>query len=67
MGRASSAGIELALAVVVCLLIGRWLDGKLATDPWFTLGGVVLGSFIGFRSLWQVAQAAARDEGDEDD
>lgn len=58
LGRASSAGIELALAVVGCLLLGWWVDGKLGTSPWLTLIGLIFGSFVGFRSLWQAAQAA---------
>lgn len=65
MGRASSVGIEFAIAVAGCALAGHWLDGKLGTAPWLAIGGTILGSIVGFRSLWQVAQRAA--EEDEDD
>lgn len=44
------------MAVVLCLLLGWWLDGKLGTDPWLTLAGLGLGSLVGFRALWRVAQ-----------
>lgn len=66
MGRASSAGIELAIAVVAFLLLGWWLDGKLGTAPWLTLLGLVFGSGVGFRSLWKAAQEAAARADDED-
>lgn len=65
-GRASSAGIEMAIAIVGCMLLGWWADEKLDTGPWLTLLGLVLGSFIGFRSLWQAAQAA-NEMNDEDE
>lgn len=66
MGRASSAGIELAVAVVAFLLLGWWLDGKLGTSPWLTLVGLVFGSGVGFRSLWKASQEALQRADDED-
>ena len=58
LGRASSAGIELAIAVVGCLLLGWWADEKLGTSPWLTLFGLIFGSGVGFRALWKAAQEA---------
>jgi len=49
--RVGSLGIELALSVVVGMLGGRWLDGKLSTSPLFTLLGLVLGLVAGLRSI----------------
>lgn len=66
MGRASSAGIELSIAVVGGVLVGRWLDGRYGWDPWGTLGGVIFGSFVGFRSLWQLAKSTADEENEEE-
>lgn len=43
---------------MACTLAGRWADERWGTDPWLTLAGLGFGSFIGFRSLWQAAQAA---------
>lgn len=60
-GRASSVGIEFSIAVVCFLLGGWWLDGKLGTDPWLTLVGLGLGSLVGFRALWRVAQDLEQD------
>ncbi len=64
MSRASSAGIELAIAVIGGMLLGWWLDKKFDTEPWLTLAGIIFGSGIGFRSLWQAAQAATREDED---
>ena len=34
-----TSGMQLALAVVVFFFIGYWLDGKLGTSPWCSIGG----------------------------
>ncbi len=51
LGRASSVGIEMALAVVIGLVGGWWLDGELGTEPWLALVGLIIGTVAGFRSL----------------
>ncbi len=52
-GRLGSVGIEFGLYVVLLLLAGWWLDGKFGTKPWFSLAGIILGSFGGFRSIFR--------------
>jgi ATP synthase protein I len=54
--RVGALGIELALSVVIGLLAGRWLDGKLSTEPYLTLVGLILGVIAGFRSLYLTAR-----------
>src|SRR5262245_37479305 len=44
---ASSVGLELGLSVVVGVLFGRWLDGKLGTEPWLMLVFLALGLAAG--------------------
>ncbi|MBN1652668.1 MAG: AtpZ/AtpI family protein [Deltaproteobacteria bacterium] len=56
LGRLSTIGIEIAISVVVGILGGRWLDGKLNTDPYLTVLGMVLGVIAGFRSLYQTTR-----------
>src|SRR5262245_12064601 len=58
--RLASVGIELAISIVIGLLGGRWLDGKLGTDPYLMIVGLLLGVFAGFRSLIQSARKATR-------
>jgi F0F1-type ATP synthase assembly protein I len=52
MARYSGLGLQLAASVVLFLLGGRWLDGKLGTDPWLTLIGAFVGGAAGFYSLY---------------
>jgi len=54
---ASSVGLELGLAVVIGLMFGMWLDGRLGTQPWLMLLFLVLGLVAGFRN---VVRAIAR-------
>lgn len=49
-----SAGFQLALSVVLGVMAGHWLDQKLATKPWFLVGGVVLGTVAGFVNLFRL-------------
>jgi ATP synthase protein I len=59
--RLASVGIEFALSTVIGMLGGRWLDGKLGTEPWLMIVGLLLGVTAGFRSLIRTAQKANRD------
>lgn len=67
--RVASVGIEFALSTVIGLLGGRWLDGKLHSEPWLMLVGLVLGVVAGFRSLIRTArranEASAREKDDD--
>ncbi len=47
----ASAGFEVIAPVVLLMLAGRWLDGRLASGPWFLLGGALLGIAVGLYSL----------------
>jgi F0F1-type ATP synthase assembly protein I len=58
LGRASAVGIELAVAVIGCLLLGTWLDDKLGTAPWMAVAGIVLGSVVGLRAVIRAAGPA---------
>lgn len=56
--RFASAGLELAIAIVVGYFGGGWLDGWLGTDPYLAFGGLLLGIIAGFRTLYQLAKRA---------
>jgi F0F1-type ATP synthase assembly protein I len=43
--RYSTLGWQFALTMVLCVLLGTWLDGRLGTDPWLTIAGSLLGIF----------------------
>ena len=57
---ASSVGLELGLSVVLGVLIGRWLDGRLGTEPWLMLVFLVLGLVAGFRGVMRAVHRAER-------
>jgi ATP synthase protein I len=58
--RFASAGLELALAIVVGYFGGRYLDGRFGTAPYLTYSGLMLGIVAGFRNLFLVARRAQR-------
>lgn len=65
--RVGALGIELALSVVIGLLAGQWLDGKLSTEPYLTLVGLILGVIAGFRSLYLTARKQTQTPPPRDD
>lgn len=52
----STVGLELALSIVIGMFGGRWLDGKLGTEPWMLLLGLGFGVVAGFRFVHRAAQ-----------
>jgi len=53
-GLAYSAGIAFFAAVVFMLILGWGADVLLGTSPWGIVGGIVLGSAIGFIQLVRI-------------
>lgn len=60
-----AVGIALAVSTTLGFLGGHWLDGKLGTEPWLSLVGLLLGVAAGFKNLFETARRAQR-ENDED-
>jgi ATP synthase protein I len=58
---ASALGIEMAIAVVIGLLVGRWLDGRFDSEPVWTLVCLCVGIAAGFKGLIRVARQHQRD------
>ena len=50
-----SLGLQFALTILLCRYLGRWLDGKLGTAPWFMLLGTLLGTGAGMYHLYKGA------------
>lgn len=46
-----SFAVTLALAMYFGYKAGEFIDGRLGTEPWFQLGGIMLGVVAGFRIL----------------
>jgi len=52
-GQVLGVGMQFAGSIVVFLLLGRWLDGRLDTSPWLLLVGVMIGASAGFYSMYR--------------
>ena len=53
-GLAYSAGVAFAAAVIFMLILGWGADVLLGTSPWGIVGGIILGSIIGFVQLFRL-------------
>jgi hypothetical protein len=58
MSRMAGVGIQFAIAVALCALIGNWIDRKTGSSPW----GVIIGTFVGFAAGLYSMLKAAREE-----
>jgi len=54
-GLAYSAGIAFVAAVVFMLILGWGADLLLGTAPWGVVGGIIVGSVIGFVQLFRIS------------
>jgi len=57
---ASSVGLELGISVVIGLLGGMYLDGKLGTEPWLMLACLAIGLVAGFRGVLRAVDRSDR-------
>jgi ATP synthase protein I len=44
----SHLGLTFAASILICLFLGKYLDGKWGTEPYLTLVGAFLGGAAGF-------------------
>jgi ATP synthase protein I len=61
----STVGLELALSILFGMFGGRWLDGKLGTDPVLMLVGLGFGVATGFRFVYRAAQRMQKQTEDD--
>ena len=47
----AGAGLQFALTFLACGALGWWLDGKLGTEPWLMIGGILAGAAGAMYSL----------------
>jgi F0F1-type ATP synthase assembly protein I len=65
-GQYMGYGLAWALAVLLFLAVGAWLDGKLGTSPILTILGAFVGAGAGFYSLYYHIVIEPRQRSDED-
>ena len=54
----SSMGLALAIAIVLGLALGLWVDNTWSTEPWGFFIGLALGIVAGFRNVYIIAKRA---------
>jgi ATP synthase protein I len=61
LGKYSALGLELAIAVILGLAIGYYLDKWLGTGPWMTVIWMAIGFAAGVRSLYRAALRSGKE------
>ena len=56
----SSVGLEMGLCVIIGMFFGRWLDGKIGSDPAFMIVFLVFGFAAGMKGVMRAVRAADR-------
>lgn len=56
MGDVGTIGMHLVASTFIGLAMGYYLDEWLGTDPWLTLGFLILGISAGFRNVFREAR-----------
>ena len=64
MSTALTMGWQLAVAVLVPLLFGIWLDKKFHSSPSYTLGAFMIAIFFGSMVVWRTVQGVNKDVAD---
>lgn len=56
----SSVGLEMGIAVLLGLFLGRYLDGRFGTTPWLLILGCALGMAAGMKGVFRYMRQADR-------
>jgi len=60
LGTYAGVGLQFALAIILFLFLGQWVDRKLGTSPVFLLAGVFVGGGAAFYSMYRRLSAAQK-------
>jgi F0F1-type ATP synthase assembly protein I len=61
----AGVGVQFAVAIIVFLFAGQWLDKRLGTNGMLTIAGVFIGAAAGFYSMYRKISAAQRRDDEE--
>ena len=64
LGTYAGVGLQFALAIILFLFLGQWVDRKLGTAPVFLLAGVFVGGGGAFYSMYRRLSAAQKADDD---
>ncbi len=52
--RFMAVGVEVAVAILLSLWVGQWLDIRLGSEPWLLLGCMLVGMIAALRILMRL-------------
>ena len=55
-------GVQFVVSILLFLYLGRWVDQKLGTEPWFLVIGVFTGATAGFYAMYRKLTADQKRE-----
>jgi F0F1-type ATP synthase assembly protein I len=55
LGPYLNLGMQLAVTIVLMVFLGKWLDDKFDTSPWFIISLSLFGVFAGMYNFLKVA------------
>jgi F0F1-type ATP synthase assembly protein I len=58
----AGVGMQFALAIVLFLFAGQWLDKRLGTNGLFTIAGVFVGAIAAFYNMYRKISAAQKQD-----
>ena len=61
----AGVGIQFAVAIIVFLFAGQWLDKRVGTNGLFTIVGVFVGGGAAFYNMYRKITAAQRRDDEE--
>lgn len=61
-GRYMGLGLTWALATLLFLAVGWWLDTRLGTEPWLLITGAFVGASAGFYYMYRHVVVEAREQ-----
>jgi len=64
-GLLTTIPVLLAAAPIIGLLIGRWIDRKLDTDPIFSIAFLIIGFVAGARQVVRVVKLAGKEKAND--
>jgi F0F1-type ATP synthase assembly protein I len=64
-GDFAGVGIQFALAILLFLYVGQWIDKRVGTNGLFTILGVFVGAGAAFYSMYRKVSAAQKQDDEE--
>lgn len=61
----TTLGLEFAVAEILGVGLGFWLDKKYQSSPWLLVAGAVVGFMLGMYIVWRRAKDMEREKKDE--